>query len=1652
MKNMIGLEQLEPRIAPAGITLVNGANLLSAGDQGNLSEADPASDATTLVKCSAGKALVFWDATAREIKGISVADGVNLEVLGNITGDVVTNLEASGFLSDSDNNPDNGLDGGKLLPSSIAGIKTNAYFDSKGKAQNGDAGRIVAGGSISNVTLNGDLKGAYAGDGIFDAVASAALPNGSTAPVGGTPDTSFKFDLGMNFDKSGKSDISTMTLKMSDATFSNTASINNVSFAGGTNVGFFSGDGAAGAAGGSISKVSFVGAIVDAGATGFFTGKSYVVSAGDGGNSATNGVGGAGGNIAGITETGSGGNVYIHSGIGGDGGAAGGNGGVGGSVATLDLQGGVIAYDIQSGHGGNGTAGGAGGGVSYANITSQGPISLAGPFSSTMGADQKDFFVINRSTGEMTLVNGTTLDAGTIIPALASDPVDAIASDLNQDGYLDVAIVYGDGSLGTLINHAGDGTFDYTVKDLGFKPAKILAGDFVGDGDNPELAIIATSKLQTTLKLYSAADPTDAANFLSDTSKFRPLVLKMGNLADVAGGDPAGSLGSPMQLNPKEIVPHSDLTLAFAAGTLQGIVSQGSGTTGDPFYFATKYTDPDGKTFNAPKVKFGSGIRDIDFNFAGVHKFIAEQFIAEQSIAVVSANGAAASLVVIDKAPPPPPVDGEPAPVASDQFVFNVKAALPLPGGSGTILQAAWTAAALSRGDSPVLMLLTSTSTKSNFLIYGNYDATAGLMKLQDTYSVDFLVNSTANNFQFASEADSHIFTTGYVTMALAYQNVFPVATEPQAFALPFPGKDIQLKTGAGGNGTLGAGGSGGDIRSLNFDSNFATIAAGGGGLSQSGACGNGGSIYNAAAFSTGSARITPTMAVTDSLTVSAGDGATVTGTATSSRGGHGGSISGVTFNTTGHIVGSDLVRGDMALAAGKGGSSQSLAAGNGGSISSTAITNARNIQITAGAGGVGTLGVNAAGGNGGSITGILGGDTSNTGTREITGSLIATAGMGGNSENASAGAGGNVSTVNVSSIKSQASAFNLTAGKGGDSSGLSVSANAGAGGSVIGVTALELKVNPNMVAGTGGNAVNGSGGTGGSIRNFTYEGGLLNLTSGLGGNSTGVSGTGTGGAGGSISGINASIKGSGYMTVEASRGGSGVGAGGGAGGTVTSSSFKLNPLDRSTGDETLGVTVKSGIGGNGSRGGAGGLISGVSCEGVYDNPGNDGFVTVIDSIAMKFEAGNGGTGSAGDGGAGGSINFGKTLLGISQIDADSTNPDFLPGDEALRVSAGNGGDGAVKGGAGGSVNSLKAANVKANNLGDPIPLNILSSAFVRSGDGGDGGSGDGGFGGSVVSTRLTVERQQNELTDNGNIVEPQQNELTGNIRILTGEGGNSVAAKGGSGGSLQNSTFTAINGNNDDGYAALLQTGSGGTGAKSGGAGGNIASITLAVTSVGIDGTNANIYSAVILAGSGGNGTGVSKATGGAGGSISGITQPAGVYSVINLIQAGSGGNSSTDIAGAIGGSVTNVISQGYIGALTAAGSPQGLYNSVPVSDDIDPLVPDKHQGVFSGLGGTGSARGLNGSVTGVSAPAIAAIAAANLSGTFDQAAVVSKIAALYHPGFDMDNSGTYSPGDGYIRASKFDPAKDLVSLDLKIVTTANLVTKTIPFVNPVP
>ena len=101
---------------------------------------------------------------------------------------------------------------------------------------------------------------------------------------------------------------------------------------------------------------------------------------------------------------------------------------------------------------------------------------------------------------------------------------------------------------------------------------------------------------------------------------------------------------------------------------------------------------------------------------------------------------------------------------------------------------------------------------------------------------------------------------------------------------------------------------------------------------------------------------------------------------------------------------------------------------------------------------------------------------------------------------------------------------------------------------------------------------------------------------------------------------------------------------------------------------------------------------------------------------------------------------------------------------------------------------------------------------------------------------------------------------------------------------------------------------------------------------------------------------------------------------------------------------------------------------------------------------GKTGLAAGANGSVTGISAPWISAIGAAawgNGSSDFAAASLVNKIASLL-VAYDVDGSRTYTDGDGFLRALKFDAAKDLVSLDPALVSNAALIARTTPFVNP--
>src|SRR4051812_17192766 len=93
------IEALESRIAPA--LLVNGANLLG-GSSPSVGETSAGGNSVPLVHVISGQAIVWYQ--DGHILGISVGPNANLEIQGDVQGDIIANLTAAGRLSDSDNN------------------------------------------------------------------------------------------------------------------------------------------------------------------------------------------------------------------------------------------------------------------------------------------------------------------------------------------------------------------------------------------------------------------------------------------------------------------------------------------------------------------------------------------------------------------------------------------------------------------------------------------------------------------------------------------------------------------------------------------------------------------------------------------------------------------------------------------------------------------------------------------------------------------------------------------------------------------------------------------------------------------------------------------------------------------------------------------------------------------------------------------------------------------------------------------------------------------------------------------------------------------------------------------------------------------------------------------------------------------------------------------------------------------------------------------------------------------------------------------------------------------------------------------------------------------------------------------------------------
>jgi hypothetical protein len=552
------------------------------------------------------------------------------------------------------------------------------------------------------------------------------------------------------------------------------------------------------------------------------------------------------------------------------------------------------------------------------------------------------------------------------------------------------------------------------------------------------------------------------------------------------------------------------------------------------------------------------------------------------------------------------------------------------------------------------------------------------------------------------------------------------------------------------------------------------------------------------------------------------------------------------------------------------------------------------------------------------------------------------------------------------------------------------------------------------ITAGAGGGSLSGAkmaAGAGGSIGNIIFALELdataelqevpysFNFTAGAGGNSA----AGPGGAGGSITTVN--------LTLD------------GADRTLDYHSATTDISDAHL-DTTVSLNFVAGDGGTGTKGGAGGAITGVRSLSMSDQVVDDRSF-YLNYVVAGFKAGRGGNGTAGDGGAGGSIIMTGWIAGLTTFDEDLAtpgNPERVP----LLVNAGDGGNGTVKGGAGGNVDGIKACN-GIGKSGALINHTHLTGAIVKAGNGGNGGTGDGGKGGDIIRNQLGTESNFRNL-------------LGGRMIIIAGNGGDggttgglaAARAKGGAGGGVLNSILsvadfsaTLIDG------GLLITAGRGGAGVAAGGLGG-------ALNGIYVD-TPQTIYGApaVLTAGDGGAAS-ATNGVGGKGGDVMNINSLKDLNSAISLLEAGNGGDATAGKGGA-GGNASNIRVSGYLGRPAVWDGRLGAFDPVGVVGGFQgaPSTELAHglaQGLFVGRGGNGVTAGLAGSVSNVAAAQIAAIAAAvDASGHFGVATKVSNVKALLI-GYDVNGNttmdytgatpGTPSPSnsvpkDGFILAA---------------------------------
>ena len=376
--------------------------------------------------------------------------------------------------------------------------------------------------------------------------------------------------------------------------------------------------------------------------------------------------------------------------------------------------------------------------------------------------------------------------------------------------------------------------------------------------------------------------------------------------------------------------------------------------------------------------------------------------------------------------------------------------------------------------------------------------------------------------------------------------------------------------------------------------------------------------------------------------------------------------------------LGAPLVTNSLELLAGNGGQSYLARGGDGGSIGSGVVAfnsaGVRTGSITevgfreavfqAGSGGSGLLG----GGNGGGLAGIS--------TQGL--DRFFPTGLGGDSLLGNGGNGGNYSGNFFDGLNTARDGSSLDVQTGAGGFGL----RGGNGGQVLGAGDPNLPDTVvhelTVIGGSGGDGIT-AGGAGGGISKFQPQMGrgndvelilsaaLLDFQGGLGGYAV----AGVGGAGGAVTsssptpGYNSFITGS--LILQGGAGGDGLT--GGAGGSIVT--FFNRPSSPGSPDS---ASVFGGAGGDAvtGAGGNGGNVQGVQ-------------VTTSALTLFAVLGGNGGLSSAGAGGAGGGLIGGTAGNQVASAGG------------SMVAAAGAGGVGFTRGGAGGSVSGSYNASNNAN-------------------------------------------------------------------------------------------------------------------------------------------------------------------------------------------------------------------------------------------------------------------------------------------------------------------------------------------------------------------